>query len=244
MIHGDFTGDYNNFQQYWKENTEDEIHKDKSGEQHRHLHINITPNQSDSKSWNIVVLEGRENSAQIYDEVWKVENNQLIVGDSSFKILTTENGFCSEDKRIICENDVLTISSTVIKIADSNSQYVFHKCRYFSGWIQYPPDLDNPDDLFSLRDLTIHDQGGIAEIQIKDKWYTVELTQLVFAHTIFIMKLAIYDVAIKDLEINTKSISYTWTNPDAKRIGLNLRHIISGWTLIEPGFINSNNLNT
>jgi len=238
----EFVGDFNNFQQFWKENTDDEIHQDKSGQRHRHLHLKIKPLTENSLI--ISVFEGRENSKLIFTQDWVIRDGYLHIGESTFTFLKTENGFSTQDKSVVFENDCLMLSSTLMNDADSNSPYSFHKCRYFSGWIQYPPDLNNPDDLFSLRDLEIHDQGGIAEIQIHDKWYTVELTQLVFAHTIYIMKLAIYDVAIQDLDINTKAISYTWTNPDAKRIGINLRHIISGWTYIEPGFINSNNLKT
>ena len=242
MISSQFEGGFNNFQQYWKENTEDEMHKNKSGSQHRHLHFQIK--NLNENSWTISVYEGREHNVHLYDQEWKLDRDVLGIGDSNFSLLKTDTGFCAEDESVVLENNVLRLNSKMIKDDHSNSEYVFYKCRYFSGWIQYPPDHENPDDLFSLRDLQIHDQGGIAEIPIDHKMYTVELTQLVFAHTIFIMKLAIYDVSIKDLDINTKSISYTWTDPDAKRIGLNLRHIISGWTYIEPGFINSNNLKT
>jgi len=45
--------------------------------------------------------------------------------------------------------------------------------------------------------------------------------------------LAIYDLPLAEVDINSKAISYTWANPEATRIGINLRKIISGWTLIE-----------
>ena len=54
------------------------------------------------------------------------------------------------------------------------------------------------------------------------------------------MKLAVYDLSLGEVEINSRAISYTWVNPDAKRIGINLRKVLSGWTMIEPGFINQN----
>jgi len=112
----------------------------------------------------------------------------------------------------------------------------------FSGWIQYPMS-EFSDSIYANRDLVIHDQGGMAELQLNGVDYTVELTQLQFAKTIHIMKLAVYDMPIDSVGINSKSISYTWTTPEAKRLGINLRKVISGWTFIEPGYVNSNNLN-
>ena len=91
----------------------------------------------------------------------------------------------------------------------------------------------------------MHDQGDRIQLQFPDGSlgeYTVELTQLVYGKKIAIMKLAVYDLPASKLEINSRSISYTWTNPEAKRIGINLRKIVSGWTLIEPGYLNSNNM--
>jgi hypothetical protein len=55
------------------------------------------------------------------------------------------------------------------------------------------------------------------------------------------MKLAIYDMPMDSVQINSHAISYTWLNPEAKRTGINLRKVISGWTLKEPGYVNSDN---
>jgi len=118
---------------------------------------------------------------------------------------------------------------------------VFRPCRYFSGWIQYPPDINEPEELYSLRNLEIHDQGGYVELDVDGVDYTVELTQLIYADTLRIMKLAVYDMPLAEVDINSRSICYTWTQPDAKRLGINIRKVLSGWTLIEPGYVSSNN---
>jgi len=81
----------------------------------------------------------------------------------------------------------------------------------------------------------------MADIDFEGKRYTAELTQLLFGQKLAIMKLAIYDMPLDSVEINSRSISYTWLNPEAKRSGINLRKVTSGWTLIEPGYINSDN---
>lgn len=237
-------GDYNNFQQYWKENTDDEIHRDTSGNVHKHLHVTIRAISTGEQLYEVTYAEGRLNPKTILQQEWQLKDVIIIIDQQAKAIKFTEDGFKTDDGEIEFSNAQLHLSPALLQLDGTNSPYSLRTCRYFSGWIQYPPDVNIPDELFSLRDLIIHDQGGLAEIEIDEQIYTVELTQLVFAHTIFIMKLAIYKESTAELGINSKAISYTWTNPEATRIGINLRHIISGWTLIEPGFINSNNLKT
>jgi hypothetical protein len=57
--------------------------------------------------------------------------------------------------------------------------------------------------------------------------FTVELSQVVFEKRIPVMKLAIYE------EGKSKAIMYNWTNPEAERIGVNLRWIQVGLTLVK-----------
>ena len=140
------------------------------------------------------------------------------------------------------DRNTLHISGMGLTGSCIDEPYQFLRCRYFSGWIQYPEDLNNPDELTDVRGLTLHDQGDVAGVIINGQNYCVELTQLVYAHTISIMKLAVYDESPTQLGINSRAISYTWTNPEAKRLGINLRNIISGWTYIEPGYLSSNNM--
>jgi len=231
MNYNDLVGEYNNFQQYWGENTEEEIHKVESAHSHRHLHLMIGKIENSDSAFELKLYKGRDKTSMIsehklewVDDLCHIDNS-LVEGKIDFRkgCLYLSGLGILED----CDSDV----------------YKFLPCRYFSGWIQYPPDMDNQDDLYSQRDLEMHDQGGIVELDVDGVDYAVELTQLVYSHTIKVMKLAVYDMPMSEVNINSKSICYTWSNPEVKRLGINIRKVISGWTLIEPDYINSNQLN-
>ena len=56
------------------------------------------------------------------------------------------------------------------------------------------------------------------------------------------MKLAIYHSPDSKPNIHSKAIAYTWADPLAKRLGVNIRTILSGWTLIEANYLNADNM--
>ena len=211
----ELNGEWDNFQQVWLENTETDMHRVEVDQKHTHYHlvINEIPEQVDSL--RIEITEGR--------------NGKNIIGEMT---IAREDFKMEEDTMILAANGLL---------ANNPDPYRFLKCRMFSGWIQYPLP-DNPDSIYMDRNLMLHDQGAMAELQLDDIDYTVELTQLQFAQTIHLMKLAVYQMPMDSVGINSRSISYTWTSPEAKRLGINLRKIVSGWTLIEPGYLNSNTM--
>ncbi|RKR15195.1 hypothetical protein CLV91_1277 [Maribacter vaceletii] len=206
-------GEWDNFQQYWQENTEEEIHGIKTDDKHRHLSLKIK--EVEKGTFLIEVREGRNGTVFIENLHFTQEdinkNNVELKGDTLF--IQGENHFKNKDA------------------------YKFIRVRKFSGWIEYPITEDN---MHHQGNLEIHDQGGMAALDVDGVDYTVELTQLIYGKKLEIMKLAIYDMPLDKVGINSTSISYTWVNPDAKRIGINLRKVISGWTLIEPGFGNQN----
>lgn len=208
-------GEWDNFQQVWLENTDTEMHRVKVQKKHRHYHLSIDSLAHTSDSLTITFSAGRNGQEKI---------GSAIVGLDQIRH----------------KKDTLWIDQ--ITMLDENpSSYRFFKCRTFSGWLQYPmPGI--PDSTYFQRNLELHDQGGMVELDIEGVDYTVELTQLAYAKTIKIMKLAVYEMPMDSIGINSYAVSYTWTNPEAKRLGINLRKIVSGWTLIEPGYINSNNL--
>lgn len=233
-------GEYNNFQQYWQENTEEDMHRVESIVDHKHIHL--TCQAQGDNLFSLKLYKGRDKSQLIAEHPILVKESNVTV--NGIALAQDEGGLTGSEGFIKCQDGTIVISGLGILDQCDHEPYVLLPCRYFSGWLQYPPDETKPDELYSLRDLELHDQGGYVELDVEGVDYTAELTQLVYAKTLKIMKLAIYDVPLKDVGINSKAISYTWVNPDATRIGINLRKIISGWTMIEPDFVNSNNLNT
>ncbi len=211
-----FIGTWDNFQQFWLENTETDMHRLETDDKHRHLSMRVQEN--DNGGFSVELREGR-NGANLV-ETMTLSEAELAGPDFRF------------------DGDTLFVTgSTHFKNKDP---YKFVRTRKFSGWIEVPI-TPYKDSIYRKSNLEIHDQGGMAELQIAGVQYTAELTQLLFGQKLAIMKLAIYDMPLDSVQINSRSISYTWLNPEAKRTGINLRKVVSGWTLIEPGYVNSDN---
>ncbi len=208
-------GEWDNFQQYWLENTADDIHRLETNNKHRHLSLRIAA--ADGDQLKVEIREGRNGKTLIKETDWE----DLSAAQTISRI----------------EGDTLYLKGSAP--FENTTPYRFVKTRKFSGWIEYPMTTIK-DSIYRNGGLQIHDQGGMAEMDIEGVQYTAELTQLLFAHKLAIMKLAIYDMPMDSVQINSRSISYTWLNPEAKRTGINLRKVITGWTLIEPGYQNQN----
>lgn len=152
------------------------------------------------------------------------------------------------NKRIYI-TDTLKLNAEEIWISDEaedeDGKYVFghkgkipHKLRRvrpFKGWVAIVKDgtdrnnIQDSDYVF-IPNLTLHDQGVKKRIVLPDGTvtpYSFELSQVIFQKKTPVMKLAIYE------EGNSKALTYTWTNPEAERIGINLRWIQVGLTLVK-----------
>jgi hypothetical protein len=140
--------------------------------------------------------------------------------------------------------DSLQLSQTEIWIRDEaydeDGKYVFghrgkihhklKKCRMFKGWAVIQKESGKADDYYVMRDIILHDQGQKTQIIDKDGTktnYWVELAQVVYQGGLPVLKLAIYE------EGKEKALAYTWTNIEAKRIGINMRSHQAGFTWLE-----------
>ncbi len=202
-------GEWDNFQQVWLENTAADMHRVDTDKKHQHYHLKISKTGMVPDSISLEITQGR--------------NGKHFVE----KIVLPKDVFSSENINI--DGDTLFVKG--MNHFEHPEPYRFIKARMFSGWLQYPVKQFK-DSTYFQRDLQLHDQGGMAELDIEGVDYTVELTQLVYGKKIKLMKIAIYDIPLDSVGINSKSISYAWTSPEAKRLGINLRKIVSGWTLI------------
>lgn len=102
------------------------------------------------------------------------------------------------------------------------------RCRFFTGWAAVK--REGTEEYDSTKDITIHDQGGSAFLTSGDKEYEIRLSQLVYQGSkIPVLTLAVYEKG------NETSLAYSWTNPEAKRIGINVRWFQTGMTLKEGG---------
>lgn len=259
--------EFDNFQQAWQENTEDDIHRIEVEKKHQHIHIKFEKQESSfntSLCTNFILnnYRGRSHPKLINQHVLSfLYNKEKDTIHSSFSELPLDQLQESETEEILwtqkqsfiigrSENTSIQIIGNQLIISQKEGfysnplPYKFIKCRFFSGWIEYP-NQKNPEEVYRMGNLKMHDQGDMIPLTFEDNTkgiYTVELTQLIFGKTLPIMKLGIYEEPIDDIHYNSKAMSYTWTNPEAKRIGLNLRKVLTGWTFIEPGYVSSNNM--
>ncbi|MEO1485486.1 MAG: hypothetical protein AAFU57_07060 [Bacteroidota bacterium] len=210
-----YIGEWDNFQQYWLENTEEDQHREEVETKHRHFVLKISMDENGGLLINL--YEGRNGKNHV---------DKFTISPSDMTSLEFN-----------LKDHTLFVSGRAP--FDTPQPYRFLKSRRFSGWIEYPISIE-PEEMYHQGNLEVSDQGGLAELDLKGINYTIELTQLLFQKKLSIMKLAVYDLPLEEVEINSRAISYTWVNPDAKRIGINLRKILSGWTMIEPGFVNQN----
>jgi CpeT/CpcT family (DUF1001) len=122
---------------------------------------------------------------------------------------------------------------------DENGGYVFgnkdkipHKlkrCRFYKGWILLEK-AGLTGEYHQMRNLTWHDQGKRVRLYTEDgkaTKYEVELASVLYGSNLEVLKVAIYEVGL------SKAVAYAWATPGAKNIGINLRWIQSGLTLVQ-----------
>ncbi len=101
------------------------------------------------------------------------------------------------------------------------------KVRYFSGWA-FGTEPGTGKKLQGRRDLVLHNEGQRVPLVYEDgspSPYAIELAQLTYQNTTApILKLALSDSS------DAKRGAYTWANPEAVRIGLNLGWVQFGLT--------------
>ena len=70
--------------------------------------------------------------------------------------------------------------------------------------------------------ILLHDQGGL--LKLNDK-YSIQLAQLRHKSGVWVLTLSVIENA------SGRKVAYTWANPEAEKIGINLRWMQSGFTL-------------
>jgi hypothetical protein len=112
----------------------------------------------------------------------------------------------------------------------SNIHHKLKKVRWFEGWTAILKSGETPmttqdfnsDEYEGKTKIVIHDQGG--KVKINDK-YSVELANLQHRSGLWVLTFKVIENA------SGKAVAYTWANPEAERIGINLRWLQAGFTL-------------
>ena len=118
--------------------------------------------------------------------------------------------------------------------SDDSEQIKARRVTYYKGWIalsrQHLDETADADDYIFLSDVRSHDEGFITPIldDGEETGYAVELSRLTYQNTrTSVLKLGIIE------EATGETFAYSWANPHAQRIGINLRWVQCGFTLDE-----------
>ena len=135
----------------------------------------------------------------------------------------------------------LTIAETeagAIKVrAPDGRLFGLRQARPATCWAAIPKDTKKPDgstDWFFVRDLALHDQGGRAAAGGGDtgaRPLILRMRNVVWAQGPNRPSLVLYVHTPDDPE---RAVSYSWADPEAKRIGINLRWMQASCTINEP----------
>jgi hypothetical protein len=150
--------------------------------------------------------------------------------------------FSQRSQKTIIINDDLLLTKDEIWIndqaRDEQGGYIFgnrqnipsklRRVKWFTGWAAVRKE--NSEEYGPAFRFELHDQGQTVPVPQPDgsaSKYSVQLAQLVFqgANKAPVLTLKIIENA------TGKTVSYTWANPEAERIGINLRWIQTGLTL-------------
>ncbi len=250
------TGEWNNFQQCWLENTETESHRISTAYPHRHVHALFERDTAAGPwAWRVIYYSGDRHQllgryalrlTEFSDKYFKTDvyaawpdSISAVAEPVSAVLWRFEEGVFrgrAASAEWILKKDTLLLLDEALFQHASREPYCLLKCRFFRGWIQYPMEHIRKDSVYFYGGLILHDQGGTASLRFPDGTfgeYTVELTQLVHNRRTPILKLAVYQEPADRLHWNSRAIAYTWADPSAWRIGINIRKVASGWTLIK-----------
>jgi hypothetical protein len=170
---------------------------------------------------------------------WKKKDDHFIgyMPDGACRVQSRRSG-----KTIIIDDDLkLTPDEIWIgdRATDEDGNYVFgnkagipHKLKRshdFACWAVLKTDRESEDWDTVARGLTLHDQGGWAEITTEGddpQTYKLELERRVYRgeREVAVLKLGVYE---GDAE---ESSAYTWSEPTSTNIGMNLRWFQAGCT--------------
>ena len=222
-------GEYNNHQQYWMEKS---INAQKK---HDHFHIQFDTIEGNKNARIMKIFHEKENSKPIASQTLEIKKNEkgilelILDGKNNSTLSKTSNGFKSEDGFLQLSGDTLRLSQ--IAGIGNPSPFIFIKCRYFSGSLEYSSP-SKPDSLISLKNLKLHDQGDKTKFYIDKKEHTIQLSQISSDNKKSRMNMAIYKLPMDSLSSGSTPLSESWTSPKATQIGLHTKNLKSEWSLV------------
>jgi CpeT/CpcT family (DUF1001) len=164
-----------------------------------------------------------------FEGYMKKDGCKVLSKRSGKTIIITDDLFLTKDE--IWIND---------QAKDEQGNYVFgnkanihsklKRVRWFEGWTSILKSGETamtnkdfaPEDYDGKAKILIHDQGGT--VNLNDK-YSLQLAQLQHKSGVWVLTFSVIELA------NGRKVAYSWTNPEAEKLGINLRWVQGGFTL-------------
>ena len=141
--------------------------------------------------------------------------------------------------------DTLTLTADEIRIGDQafdedgnrlfgrDEPHVNRKVHYFDGWAairrgSFQPDAAQPEEMLLVPGLRLHNEGHVVPLVTEsgdETGYALELARLTYQNTrVAVLKLGVLEAATGE------TVAYSWADPGAVRIGINLGWMQAGLT--------------
>lgn len=232
-------GEFNNSEQIWQQRQDgvqesERLHWNWQRLEDRVLSLAVAEGQSaDKPQW---LVGFREEQGRIYSEVSAVGTDEPAC---AYLWVAEGDGFLgSLVPNQPCDASLPSawqVDGEWLRITLQHDEVIYEARRAirYTGWIVLARSKLDPsasdDDYVFLQNIDAHDQGTM--IPILDEGvrtgYAVELVQLTYQNSrIAVLKLGVVD------EATGETLSYSWAEPGAGRIGINLRWIQSGFTKV------------
>ena len=136
--------------------------------------------------------------------------------------------------RILISDSIFDEEGNLIMGREDASPAILKRCKFYKGWAaikKEDADSTSKSKYTGYRGLVLHNQGQRTKLADKDGVvadYEVSLSQLTYAASnTHVLKLGVHNKGEK------KTVCYIWGEPDAYRLGLNIKWIQTGFTLLE-----------
>ncbi len=147
---------------------------------------------------------------------------------SGKKIYATDSLMLNKDE-IWIRDEAFDSIGTRIYGREDKVHHKLKRCHFYKGWLLLEK-AGLKDEYHSMRNLIWHDQGKRQRLFLEDgkpTKYEVELAAVVYGKGLEVLKIAVYEVGV------SKAIMYAWASPGAKNIGVNLRWLQAGLTIVD-----------
>jgi hypothetical protein len=122
-----------------------------------------------------------------------------------------------------------------IEMTIGGQPVAFRRARLFRCWAAIPKAGIEPIQWWSRRAITLHDQGGTANLMTDEavpQRFTLKMRNVVWPSGPNQPSLVLY---VHTPEAGDRAVAYSWADPDAKRVGINIRSVQASCSLAEAG---------